>query len=132
MIIREWGRSLGCIEHSISFLDISNKENISQKAYILGCWYNSLATLRIWIQNPGSVAFFTPEFGIRYGRKSGSEIRDEHSRPFFQELINSFLGLKYLNSLMRIRIRDPGSSVYSFEYNLFLIHCEVIPEIVFF
>jgi hypothetical protein len=30
-----------------------------------------------------------------------------------------------------IRNKHPGS-VFSFEYNLFLIHCEVIPEIVFF
>jgi hypothetical protein len=43
----------------------------------------------------------------RDGRNSGSGwIPDEHPRLYFRELRNSFLGLKYLNSLMRIRIRD--------------------------
>jgi hypothetical protein len=45
------------------------------------------------------------------GRKSasGSGMRDEQPRSYFLELRNHFLvflGLKYLNSLMRIR--DPG------------------------
>jgi hypothetical protein len=33
-------------------------------------------------------------------------VRDEQPRSYFRELRNHFLGLKYLNSLMRIR--DPG------------------------
>ncbi len=74
-----------------------------------------------WIRDPGS--------GIRDGRKSasGSGIRDEQPGSYFLELTNQFFcffgGLKYLNSLMRIRdpawrqfesgieksrIRDPG------------------------
>ncbi len=42
------------------------------------------------------------------GRKSasGSGIRDEQPGSYFLELRNHFFGLKYLNSLMRIR--DPG------------------------
>jgi hypothetical protein len=42
------------------------------------------------------------------GRKSesGSGIRDEKPGSYFLELRNQFFGLKYLNSLMRIR--DPG------------------------
>jgi hypothetical protein len=50
--------------------------------------------------------------GIRDGRKSasGSGIQDEQPGSYFLELRNHFfaffLGLKYLNSLMRIR--DPG------------------------
>jgi len=40
------------------------------------------------------------------GKKSGSGIRDEQPRSYFLELRNHFFGLKYLNSLMRIR--DPG------------------------
>jgi hypothetical protein len=57
-------------------------------------------------------AFLTPVSGIWDGRKSASEsgIRDEQPRSYFLELRNHFLaffgGLKYLNSL--IRIRDPG------------------------
>jgi hypothetical protein len=48
---------------------------------------------------------------IRDGRKSasGSGIRDEQPGSYFLELRNhyfAFLGLKYLNSLMRMR--DPG------------------------
>jgi hypothetical protein len=61
--------------------------------------------------DPGSGigCFFDP--GIRDGRKSasGSGIRDEQPGSYFLELRNhfyAFLGLKYLNSLMRIR--DPG------------------------
>ncbi len=63
-----------------------------------------------WIRDPGS----------RMGRKSasGSGIRDEQPGSYFPELRNHFfvfLGLKYLNSLMRIRdlgsrIRDGDSS----------------------
>ncbi len=42
------------------------------------------------------------------GKKSGSAsgIRDEQPISYFLELRNHFFGLKYLNSLMRIR--DPG------------------------
>jgi hypothetical protein len=42
------------------------------------------------------------------GRKSasGSGIHDEQPGSYFLELRNHFFGLKYLNSLMRIR--DPG------------------------
>jgi hypothetical protein len=42
------------------------------------------------------------------GKKSGSGsgIRDEQPGSYFLELRNHFFGLKYLNSLMRIR--DPG------------------------
>jgi hypothetical protein len=47
------------------------------------------------------------------GRKSasGSGIRDEQPGSYFLELRNNFFGLKYLNSLMRIRdgdSSDPG------------------------
>jgi hypothetical protein len=47
--------------------------------------------------------------GIRDGRKSasGSGIRDEQPGSYFLELRNHFFPF-YLNSLMRIRIRDPG------------------------
>jgi hypothetical protein len=53
--------------------------------------------------------FLTPGSGIRDGKKSasGSEIRDEQPGSYFLELRNHFFllfwGLKYLNSLMRIR-----------------------------
>jgi hypothetical protein len=36
-------------------------------------------------------------------------IRDEYPGSYFRELRNYFLGPKYLNSLMWIRIRDPES-----------------------
>jgi hypothetical protein len=47
--------------------------------------------------------------GSGIGKKSGSgiRIRDEQPGSYFQELKKQFFGLKYLNSLMRIR--DPGS-----------------------
>ncbi len=57
--------------------------------------------------DPGSGAFLTPGSGIRVGKKSGSgsgiRNRDEEPGSYFRELRNNFLGLKYLNSLMRIR-----------------------------
>jgi hypothetical protein len=50
------------------------------------------------------------------GRKSasGSGIRDEQPGSYFLELRNHFFGVKYLNSLMRIRdgdSSDPESEI---------------------
>jgi hypothetical protein len=65
----------------------------------------------------GSGAFFTPGSGMGRKSASGSGIRDEQPRSYFQELRNHFFGLKYikhLNSLMRIRdgdSSDPGSGI---------------------
>jgi hypothetical protein len=47
--------------------------------------------------------------GSGRGKKSGSRIRDEQSESYFRELRNQFFGLKYLNSMMRIR--DIGSGM---------------------
>jgi hypothetical protein len=61
--------------------------------------------------DPGSVAFETPGSGM--GKKSGSgswiRIRDEQPGSNFRELKKQFFGLKYFNSL--IRIRD-GKNLY--------------------
>jgi hypothetical protein len=71
--------------------------------------------LRIWIRDPGLGALLTPGSVIRDGKKSASEsgIRDEQPGSYFLELRNHFFcffgGLKYLNSLMRIR--DPRSGI---------------------
>jgi hypothetical protein len=63
------------------------------------------AMLRNRIRIPGSGAFFTPGSGIRDGKKSrsgsGMNIPDHIS----ESLETTFFGLKYFNSLMRIR--DP-------------------------
>jgi hypothetical protein len=66
----------------------------------------SQAVLRIRIRDP--VPFWPLDPGSGMGRKSasGSGIRDEQPGSYFLELRNHFFGLKYLNSL--IRIRDPG------------------------
>jgi hypothetical protein len=61
------------------------------------------------IRDPGSGAFLTPGSGMVRKSASGSGFRDEQPGSYFLELRNhffGFLGLKYLNSLMRIR--DPG------------------------
>jgi hypothetical protein len=42
------------------------------------------------------------------GKKIKIRIRDEHPGSYFRGLRNNFLCEKYLNSLMRIRIRDPN------------------------
>ncbi len=61
------------------------------------------------------VPFWPMDPGSGMGRKSasGSGIRDEQPGSYFLELRNhffGFLGLKYLNSLMRSGIRDGDSS----------------------
>jgi hypothetical protein len=60
--------------------------------------------------DPGSGAFLTPGSGMGRKSASGSGIRDEQPGSYLLELRNHFfcffLGLKYLNSLMRIR--EPG------------------------
>jgi hypothetical protein len=67
------------------------------------------------VADPGSGAFLTPGSRIQ---EVSIRIRDEKPGSYFLELRNHFFGLKYLNSLMRIRdpgwrqfgsgIRDPG------------------------
>jgi hypothetical protein len=59
--------------------------------------------------DPGSGVFVTP--GSDIGKKNKIRIRDEHPGSSFRELRNIFLvkNLKYLNSLMWIRIQDPES-----------------------
>ncbi len=67
--------------------------------------------LSVSVADPGSGAFLTPGSGMGRKSASGSGIRDEQPGSYFLELRNhfhffGFLGLKYLNFLMRIR--DPG------------------------
>jgi hypothetical protein len=52
-----------------------------------------------------------PGYGMGRMSATGSGIRDEQPGSYFPELRNHFFGLKYLNSLMRIRdgdSSDPG------------------------
>jgi hypothetical protein len=53
--------------------------------------------------DPGSGAILTLGSGIRDGEKVRIRTRDEHSESYFQKLKHHFIGLKNLNSLMRIR-----------------------------
>jgi hypothetical protein len=81
---------------------------------------NSFIDLPLYLRNQccgsgsrigGSGAFLTPGSGM--GMKSGSGIRDEQPGSCPRAL-NPFFGLKYLNSLMRIRDgnnSDPGSGM---------------------
>jgi hypothetical protein len=61
------------------------------------------------VAHPGSGAFFTPGSEIWDGLKIKIRVRDQHPGSYFRELRNNILGLKFLNSLMRIWIRDPES-----------------------
>ncbi len=70
------------------------------------CAGHSLPLHSVADPDPGSGAFFTPGSGMGKKSGSGSGIRNEQPGSYFLELRNHFLGLKYLNSLMRIR--DPG------------------------
>jgi hypothetical protein len=54
--------------------------------------------------------------GKKSGSGSGIRIRDEQPGSYFRELKRQFFGVKYLNSLVWIRIRDgkksdPGSGI---------------------
>jgi hypothetical protein len=75
------------------------------------------------IRDLGYGAFLTPGSGMGKNSESGIRIQDEQPISYFRVLRNKFFGLKYLNSLMRIRdlgwkefgsgmeeigIRDPG------------------------
>jgi hypothetical protein len=64
---------------------------------------------RVADPDPGSGAFLIPGSGIQIRDPGKIWIRDEHPRSFLRELRNSILGKKFLNSLLRIRIRDPES-----------------------
>ncbi len=85
---------------------------LSTTPYLCAEPHNALK--ECWGSGYGIRCFLTPGSGIR-DRKNpdpGSGIQDEHTGSYFWELIISFLGQKYLNSLMRDRIRDlvnPGS-----------------------
>jgi hypothetical protein len=57
--------------------------------------------------DPGSSAFLTPGSGMGKQSVSGSGIRNEQPGSYFVKLRNHFLGLNYLNSLIRIRDPDP-------------------------
>ncbi len=76
--------------------ELRNHESKRKTLHLRQCW-----------GSPGS--------GMGKKSRSGSRIRirDEQPRSFFRELRKHFLGLKYLNSLMRIRdpgIRNPGKN----------------------
>jgi hypothetical protein len=69
--------------------------------------------------DPGSVAFFTP--GSWMGIKSGSGMNILDTGSYLRELRKNICGLKFLNSLMRIRIRDlldPGSVMENFGFKI--------------
>jgi hypothetical protein len=86
------------------------------------CFFSFLQFLAVSrIRDPVPFLPLDPGSGIRDGKKVSIRIRDEQPGSYFLELRNHFLGffgLKYLNSLMRIRdprsgmetgrIRDPG------------------------
>jgi hypothetical protein len=63
------------------------------------------------VVDPNSGAFLTPGSGILdpWWVKDMIRIQDEHPGSYFRELRNNFLGYKYLNFFLRIRIRDPES-----------------------
>ncbi len=91
---------------------MGGKENMRTSIFV-----NSV--LRIRIRDP--VPFWPLDPGSGMGRKSasGSGIRDEQPGSYFLELRNHFLiffGLKYFNSLMRIR--DPGWKKVGFGINI--------------
>ena len=80
------------------------------------------------VADPGFGIFLTPESRIRILDSRWKQIRIRESvsemnieEHFFRELKNSFLALKYLNSLIRMRMRmrypdlfDPGSGTKKF------------------
>ncbi len=73
---------------------------------------NQYAVLRFRIRDPVPFWPLDPGFGIRDGYKARIRIRDEQPGSYFRELRNNFFGLKYLNSLKRIR--DQGWKKFGF------------------
>ncbi len=70
-----------------------------------------ISSVRIRIRDPVPFWPLDPGSGMSRKSASGSGIQDEQPGSYFLELRNHFLGLKYLNSLMRIRdgdSSDPG------------------------
>ncbi len=67
---------------------------------IIWNWRSFSVRLCQCCESGSGIRFLTPEFGI--GNNQGTRIRDEQPGSYFRELRNNFLGLKYLNSLMRI------------------------------
>ncbi len=67
------------------------------------------------VADPVSVPFLTPWSGMRKKLRSGIRIRGEHFGSYFRE---HYFGLKYLNSLMRMQIRDkhPGPNTGNFMF----------------
>jgi hypothetical protein len=104
----------------------NRKIKVICKSFVMPSLY-ILSVLRIRIWDPGSGAFLTPGSGTRdpgWLKKSrfgsGILIWDEHPGSYFRELKETIFGLKYFNSLMRMRMRlrirdgknsDPGSGI---------------------
>ncbi len=73
----------------------------------------------LWIRIRDPVPFWPRDPGWEKNQDPDPESvpRDEHHGSYFRELRNTFLCLKYLNSFMRIRIREsfyPGSGMEKF------------------
>ncbi len=61
-----------------------------------------------------------PEHCFFGPRNRFRDVKNKHPRSCFRELFNSFFGLKYFNSFLRIQIRclfDPGSGTEKLEQN---------------
>ncbi len=80
-------------------------------------------SLLVSVPYPGSSAFLIPESRIRDRKKFGSGIQNDPPGLYFLELCNNFLGYKYLNFLLRIQIRDPGSGMEQFGFGIRDISC---------
>ncbi len=71
--------------------------------------------LKTSVAAPGSGAFLTPGSGMGKDSGSGSGMNNPDHISIFRDLRNNFLGLKYLNSLMRIRDGKNSDLVYGME-----------------
>jgi hypothetical protein len=98
------GSPQGCLDVSLTLL---------HGGLLNAPWLGCSAVLRIRIRTPGLGAILTPGIRDPVWEKVSIRIRDEQPGSYFLELRNhcfAFLGLKYLNSLKKIRDRDGDSS----------------------
>ncbi len=77
----------------------------------MSVFFKSISDVSVADPDPGSGAFLTSGFVLGYKSRSGSGIliRDEHPEHISENLETIVWVKKYLNSLMRMRIRDPES-----------------------
>ncbi len=103
LFLRNWNLVLELSQ--LAGYNLYGKEEVPAGGIVTG------TVLRSRIRDPVPIWLLDPGWAKKSRSGSGIQIRDEHPGSYFRELGNNFLGYKYCNSLMRIRIRAPESEI---------------------